>query len=162
MKKNYIFILPILAVVIAFGVFLFYRLQSVGTLDADKDLNTSNSKEMVKSGDKDYMQEELEQTENINSTTEEPVASYKNEITLAIKTPKNGDIVTSSSLSVTGTTSPNAEVFVNDKETKADSDGDFSVKLILEEDENYILITANDSEGNSAEQDLSVIYQPKE
>lgn len=57
---------------------------------------------------------------------------------------------------VTGKTSPFAEVFINDQTVKADKDGNFSLKISLDEGENQVLVSANDSDGNVAEQNLTV------
>jgi len=81
-------------------------------------------------------------------------------ITLTILTPANNSTVTSSVVAVKGKTVANGEVFVNDVEAKADSSGNFSVSLTLDEGENYILIVANDINGNYSEKDLTVTYTP--
>lgn len=75
----------------------------------------------------------------------------ENEINLEITSPKDGEIVTKSSVLVTGTTVKGADVFVNDTETKADENGEFKVSIPLEEGENEIFVVVNDSEGNYAE-----------
>lgn len=82
-------------------------------------------------------------------------------LTLTVSQPGNGTTTNSSSVVVKGKTLPKAEVFVNDQETIADSAGSFSVKLNLDEGENYILVAAADSEGNSVEQELTVTYESK-
>lgn len=81
-------------------------------------------------------------------------------ITLTISTPSNNTTVSNSSLAVKGKTVAGAEVFINNAETKADANGNFSVKLTLEEGENYILIVANDAAGNYSEKELSITYTP--
>lgn len=81
-------------------------------------------------------------------------------ITLTISSPSNNTTVSGSSLTVKGKTVAGAEVFVNDSETKADAGGNFSVKITLEEGENYILVVANDAAGNYSEKELSITYTP--
>ena len=81
-------------------------------------------------------------------------------ITLTISTPSNNTTVSNSSLAVKGKTVAGAEVFVNNAETKADANGNFSVNLTLEEGENYILIVSNDAAGTYAEKELTVTYTP--
>ena len=66
--------------------------------------------------------------------------------------------MTSSSLLVKGTTAPLAEVFVNEAETTADKKGYFTARIALEEGENIVIVTANDSEGNSVEEEFTVTY----
>lgn len=81
-------------------------------------------------------------------------------ITLVVTSPVNNVTVTSSTIVVKGKTLSGADVFVNDVETKADSNGNFSVSLDLDEGENYILIVANDINGNYSEKDMTVTYTP--
>lgn len=81
-------------------------------------------------------------------------------ITLSISSPVNNSTVANSSVAVKGKTVANADVFVNDTETKADGNGNFSVTLSLDEGENYILIVANDVNGNYSEKDLTITYTP--
>ena len=78
---------------------------------------------------------------------------------LTIESPKNGDIINSKSVTLKGKTTANADVFINDQQTKADANGNFSITLNLDEGANDIVVTANDNEGNVVEQDLSVNIQ---
>ncbi|MCX6705968.1 MAG: hypothetical protein NTV24_02575 [Candidatus Woesebacteria bacterium] len=79
-----------------------------------------------------------------------------NEISLEITAPKDGEILTKSPVSVTGTTVKSAEVFVNDAETKADESGNFKVSVSLDEGENEIFVTVNDQDGNNTESSVKV------
>lgn len=81
-------------------------------------------------------------------------------IALTISSPVNGATVSTQSITVSGKTSPNAEVFVNESETRADAAGNFSVQMSLDEGDNYIIVVANDADGNAAEAELTVIYSP--
>ncbi len=81
-------------------------------------------------------------------------------IMLTVSSPANNTTVTSGSLTVRGKTVAGAEVFANDAETRANASGNFSVKLTLDEGENYILVVANDANGNYAEKELTVTYAP--
>lgn len=81
-------------------------------------------------------------------------------LSLTITSPSNGQTFTTNQVTVKGKTSPNAEVFVNDEELTADASGNFSQALTLEEGENYILVVANDADGNFAEKEISVTYTP--
>ena len=80
------------------------------------------------------------------------------EISLTIASPINGATVTTASVVVRGKTKPNAEVFVNDETTVADTTGNFSVTLTLDEGDNPIVVSANDADGNVAEKELIVNY----
>jgi len=87
-----------------------------------------------------------QETGNVSST----------KISLVITSPKAGSVLNSTNVVVTGKTVPGAEVFVNDKEGKADKNGTFSISIGLEEGENQLVVSANDSEGNVAEENLAV------
>jgi hypothetical protein len=89
-----------------------------------------------------------------------PTIAPSTKITLSISSPKTGSTVTSSSLKISGKTSAGADVFVNELETKADASGNFSVTMSLDEGDNYIIVMANDAEGNVAEAELTVVYNP--
>jgi bacillopeptidase F len=99
--------------------------------------------------------QEITSTREIITPTTPPSLQ---EIPLSITSPTDGITVTNPSLTVKGITLSNAEVFVNDKETAADAKGNFSATLILDDGENIIVVTANDLQGNSAEKELTVIY----
>lgn len=83
-------------------------------------------------------------------------------IPLSISEPANGATVTNSQILVRGKTRANAEVFINDKDTTADDGGSFSATLTLDEGENLIIVTANDADGNAAEQEFTVTYNAPE
>ena len=99
-------------------------------------------------------------TEETVSSSTVPTIAPSTKITLSISSPANGATVTKSSLTVRGRTAANAEVFVNELETRADAGGNFSASLTLEEGENYIIVMANDAMGNVAEAELTVTYTP--
>ena len=80
----------------------------------------------------------------------------KNEINLEIASPEDGEVVTKSPVEVSGTTVGNADVSVNDAETKADANGEFKVSVPLDEGENEIFVTANDADGNYAEGSIKI------
>ncbi|MEK7061608.1 MAG: Ig-like domain-containing protein [Patescibacteria group bacterium] len=84
------------------------------------------------------------------------VIEKENEISLEITSPEDGSVVSDPSVLVKGTTVANADVFVNDAETKADKDGNFKVNIDLEEGGNEIFVTANDVDGNYAEGSVKI------
>ena len=90
--------------------------------------------------------------------TSGPVSTSE-ELTLTITSPMSGAELTNKNITITGKTSPNADVFVNDAETKADIKGNFSLKIILDEGINELIVSANDTDGNVVEQTLSVNVQ---
>lgn len=85
--------------------------------------------------------------------------SYTSGISLQITQPQPNTTVSNPTITVSGKTSPNADVFVNDKELKANATGNFTTTITLDEGENPIIVVANDADGNSAEQQILVTYQ---
>jgi hypothetical protein len=92
------------------------------------------------------------------TATVRPVGSNQ-KIKLTVDT-ADGLVVKTNKLAIKGTTAPQAEVFVNDLDLKADAAGLFAGTLTLEEGANPISVTAVDDAGNSAETELTVNYEP--
>lgn len=84
------------------------------------------------------------------------------EISLDVTQPANNSTVASARITLKGKTVPKAEVFVNEYDLKADVSGNFSYTLTLDEGENIIIVMANDENGNVAEKELIVTYEPVE
>ncbi len=78
-------------------------------------------------------------------------------ISLTISSPSNKAKVGSANITVRGTTAPGAEVFVNDNSGMADS---FGISTSLDEGDNVIVVVAHDADGNSAEKEITVTYEP--
>lgn len=87
-------------------------------------------------------------------------SGYQAGMPLVINSPASGLEVATPNVTIIGTTAPNAEVFVNDISGKADMNGYFSISVSIEEGTNTIIVTANDANGNSAEQEVTVSYNP--
>lgn len=87
-----------------------------------------------------------------------PSYTPQKQIELNITSPQDNAVVTKPTLVVTGKTVPSADVSVNEVDTKADTKGNFSATLILEEGENAIMIVSSDQNGNYSETDLTVTY----
>lgn len=79
------------------------------------------------------------------------------EIPLSITEPAS-KTTTSSSITIKGQTLPNADVAVDDKSVKADSQGNFSAPVTLDEGDNSIIVVANDANGNYAEKEIIITY----
>ncbi|MGA3291533.1 MAG: hypothetical protein ABSC49_00065 [Candidatus Microgenomates bacterium] len=91
------------------------------------------------------------------SGTEQEVGTVTSaKISLVVTSPKDGDSLDTTNVTVKGKTTPNADVFVDDQSGKADASGNFSISVGLDEGENQIVVSANDSVGNATEQDLTV------
>lgn len=97
---------------------------------------------------------------NSSSSSTNSAGVISNQIKLNVSYPTNGTVVNTSSITVKGQTVPSGSVFVNDKELKADSQGNFSTTITLDEGENTISIAANDDQGNSSEVEMNVTYNP--
>lgn len=85
-----------------------------------------------------------------------PLTEDDSGIVLSVDSPENNATVSTSQITVLGITVPEADVSVNEKEIKADKNGNFSVKIDLEEGENIIFVIANDAQGNYAEKEIIV------
>ncbi len=81
------------------------------------------------------------------------------QIFLAVLSPVNGTITKLNTINVKGRTEPRAEVFANEAQSKADAAGNFSLTVSLDEGENAIIVTAVNSRGDVAEQDLKVTLE---
>lgn len=77
-------------------------------------------------------------------------------LSLEIEAPQDKAVVKSNTILIKGKTAPLADVFINEKETKSDSQGNFSFNYSLDEGENELIIAANDNNGNYAEKVLTV------
>ena len=89
-----------------------------------------------------------------------PSEMMQNEISLIVSSPVNGQIVSTTTITVTGKTTPNADVSVNDKEVKADAKGNFSATISLDEGDNTIFVTASNDAGQSSDWEATVTYTP--
>jgi ABC-type lipoprotein release transport system permease subunit len=75
-----------------------------------------------------------------------------------IISPVTHSTVNTKTVTVSGKTVPNADVYVNEIDAKANAQGDFSVNYQLEEGINYLVVGGNDTYGNYQEQELVVTY----
>lgn len=145
MKSNIKILLLILlgVLLITLGLLVIYRKNSGQIIGDEKGISIEN---LLPKNEK----KEAEQASQ---------AQVGQKMFLEVSFPINGATFTSPTISVKGTTLPYAEIFINDVEAKADSSGNFSVNLTLEEGENLIYILANDSSGNFIEKELTVNLQ---
>lgn len=86
--------------------------------------------------------------------------TFQNQISLIVSSPTKNQVVTAATLTVSGKTVPNADVSVNDKDLKANAQGNFSALVTLDEGENEIVVTASDDAGNFSEWQTTVTYTP--
>lgn len=92
------------------------------------------------------------------TTPNEAALPPEKEVSLVVSSPTNGSTVTSPSITVKGTTAPKADVYVNDKDAVADAKGNFAIPILLDEGENYLIVTIVDPDGNTAEKEITVTY----
>lgn len=100
---------------------------------------------------------------NVSVTSSVQTTNTKTgEIELTISSPTDKSVISSQTVTVKGKTKPLADVAVNDQEKKADGSGNFSAIITLEEGENSIFVLVSDEDGNNAEKELTVTYQPED
>ncbi len=141
---------------IGIAVVLVIGLVLVGFISKSEMPATSTSTGISQTGSPSGEQQAGVPSPTIMETTSSPVSSG---LSLTVSAPENNSIVAKSSVVVQGTTSPKAEVFINDKELNADSKGNFSTTISLDEGENIISVSTNDVDGNFATQELTITYQ---
>jgi flagellar basal body-associated protein FliL len=100
------------------------------------------------------------QPTDIKMTTTVNQLPSSESIALTISAPTDKSTVKNPTVTVKGKTVSGAEIFVNNVETTADSSGNFSANIALDEDDNTITIVANDPYGKHAETEIVVTYQP--
>lgn len=102
----------------------------------------------------------IQEDQDSSAKTEKTVSPDTNEgIVLEITSPVDQSIVDTTPVTVKGKTAPSADVFINEKELKADGLGNFNSVITLEEGDNYIIIAANDVDGNYAEKEIVVTFE---
>lgn len=146
MKMIMLLLLVVIGVLVIGGVLLL-RQTSQGT-------NTyQNSAQTIPSA----TPEAIKSTSSLPSVM--PTSVVKNAgIKLTVSSPVSGATVTKASLTVRGTTTKGADISVNETDTLADQNGNFSAVITLDEGENLVFVVASDSEGNYAEEEISVTY----
>ena len=142
--NTFVTLILILLVMLGLGFYLYksgyLKTSSPGSFVGNSTNNTSDIKNESKAG--------LSESEIKNTTY--------GKIALDVTYPLNGAKLGSTNVKVTGKTTPNADVFVNDQIGKADKDGNFSISIGLDEGENQIVVSANDKDGNVNEQEILV------
>jgi hypothetical protein len=78
---------------------------------------------------------------------------------LVVNQPKDGFSTNDERMEISGTTEPNASVFVNQHQAVVQSDGSFSLSILLSEGENELVIEAVDRAGNKSTQELVGNYR---
>lgn len=90
------------------------------------------------------------------SPTPSPEISQTGEMFITIATPVEGQAINTATIVVKGRTNPNADVGVNDKDTTANGNGDFSTTIDLSLGENEITAIATNENGDFAEKTVTV------
>lgn len=85
---------------------------------------------------------------------------------LAIDSPVDESVTSNPTMTISGTTVPNATVMINtatkDQVIPASSTGTFSTTMTLNDNENRIIITAIDSNGNESQKTITVTYSTED
>lgn len=144
MGKVYLFIGAVVMVLVASTALLFVT----------KKDKTATNKTTTQNRQEQQAQKQAQTTGTTGS-----INSKTGDIELNISEPQDKSVSQVSIINVKGTTAPNAEVYVNDKQTKADAKGAFTVSIALEEGDNYVLVAAADQDGGYSEKELTVSYQ---
>ncbi len=144
-------------VILAGGIVFFMSKKSTSQQQAETQADTQ-----VEETQKIYT--DLEPAGNDPVGPDAPITTIKEvtEISLTVTSPVGGSSTTSTKTTVSGKTSPKAEVFANEAEGIADSNGNFSLSVALDEGENSIIVTAVDADGKVAEKEILVTYEIKE
>ena len=79
---------------------------------------------------------------------------------LLVTEPIGDSVVSSSPVTVTGSTTPDAVVSINGESMEVDIEGAFSADVILEEGPNVIEVVASNLQGNQESVILVLIYLP--
>ena len=90
------------------------------------------------------------------SSTKSTVVFSKTPPPLAVSSPKNGDTVDGSNLTVAGKSAPGATVLVNDRNVIVGEDGSFSDTSTVQAGALPITVVARDRAGNETKTQLSV------
>lgn len=124
----------------------------------------NNSKGGTKPGD--FLKPEQNPSQNVAPAEASPSSQTQmtKNLGLNITSPAAEEVVSTKSVVVTGTSSPNASITVtgskDDVIVMADADGIFSGSVNLNEGQNDLVITAFDSNGVQTTQVVSVVYIP--
>lgn len=96
------------------------------------------------------------QVVEVTPTPEPTIDTTVQKLTLTVTSPLDGAVVKAGTVTVKGTTAPKAEVSVNDVDTKADAQGNFSAVVKLDEGQNYVVVVAVGEDGEFAKLELVV------
>jgi hypothetical protein len=91
-----------------------------------------------------------------------PITIPVSEIPLTISSPLPDAIITISSATIRGKTTPGADVSINEKDVIADANGNYNATIALDQGENLVIVTAVDPDGLVAEKEIVVTYDPGE
>lgn len=86
-----------------------------------------------------------------------PAATTEGNIFLTVTAPPNNSTTSDSTVTITGTTTPGANVMINEYELTAGANGSFAKTVALDDGENYFSVVAYTAGGYVAEQELVVV-----
>lgn len=138
MKKEFLFLFLFLLII--GGIYFLYKKNSPAILKSP----SQNQKSVTPA---------IEKEEGLT------VKEISQGLILEVTQPKDKTTVNSPEVTVAGKTNAGVDVFVNEKELKADNGGNFSTTLNLDEGENVITVVVSDNQGNYAEKELIVTLE---
>ncbi len=145
-KNDYKFMpYAVIGLIVVLGIMYFYP-----KISKTINLNTTSPKVTVEN---EFSQPKV--SPEANTPEEKPTTQ---QFSFAVTSPTSGTTVNVDTVTITGKTVPQADIFVNEVDTKADAAGNFSIAYTLEEGENYLIVGANDEFGHSDETELKIFY----
>ena len=112
----------------------------------------------------DFLKPEPAASETATPVEASPSAQTPKTLSLVINSPAVEEVVSVSSVTVTGTTSANANITITggkvDIISVADANGEVSETVTLNEGQNDLVVTAFDSNGIQISQTVNVVYMP--
>ncbi len=153
MKKYFVFVF--IAIFLSISGYFFYQNNFFKKNLRNKvnQLKTNINQKSIK----DESNLEKKQNQNVSFNEKQNQGFF-----LEIISPKDKQTFNQSAITVSGKTVKNAEIFVNNQETKSDDQGNFSLTYNLDEGENILMIVANDDNGNYLEKQLTVYLETLE
>lgn len=109
-----------------------------------------------------YLQTEDEKQKRVKDSSVYTIILDTEKPELDITSPADGDTVYTQEVRIEGTTSENTTVKINNLPTVVSSDGTFRRNIRLQEGDNTITITAENSAGNEESIELKVRYERDE
>ncbi len=141
------------------SVEIFQNSQSLGTVTTQDD-GTFSMDVALQSGSNIFTATAINATGQRSSSSETYAVNYiLKKPSLDVSSPKNGDTVNSTPITITGQTDPGDTITINSRLAIVDKDGKFSYTMDLSDGDNKLHFVATDAAGNLTAKDLTIKYQ---